>query len=234
MAIELVAGISSWYTDFVFVPLPDLRESARSLCRKALTLTYRTLARMDALEEAFDAGWENPGWSNHGSPSYWWAMWREYPAARAVYTQEILKALVVMDSQSRHHPRRAELREISAVVEKQLSPGFKYTPAVSRQWAGQIEWLGDERLHASHRKYLQYQWPAWYRQYGWDDPPTKETHKIDPEPSYGRKSESKFRVWFPDSRHAFANKQHVIRNSERDRAARASNHVGSPFTGASS
>lgn len=33
-------------------------------------------------------------------------------------------------------------------------------------------WLGDERLHSSHRSNLLRKHPDWYCQFGWDDDPT--------------------------------------------------------------
>ena len=88
-------------------------------------------------------------WPNHPAAK----MWAEYRPALAQYILCCFRELAV---RGRHYPRY--------VYECQLF--LQHNGPIMRP-----PWLGDTRLHSSHRASLLYKDPIWYGKFGWDDPP---------------------------------------------------------------
>jgi hypothetical protein len=231
MAIVQVEGLSSYWQGFgSMLPFPDFRESARSMAYGALRTCARTIETVYELLTAFPDGIPKNlpdadealvaepealativnythGIQRFRKDAIWFALWREYPAAFAAYGCEIHKALA-------EHCKKdagstglmwADYRErCERGLARELRPGFKYTPAIARKWAAQIPWLGDNRLHAAHRKYLMHSLPLWYRQYGWKDPAI--VVRTAPEHAWQRDVLT-YKLWFPDSVVDFATLQ---------------------------
>jgi hypothetical protein len=99
----------------------------------------------------------NGGWSNHPASK----MWQGYYPALALYSIKLLEELT---SRGYHYQKWYDF------FNPFLTDHIKWPP-----------WLGDERLHASHRSNLLRKDPEYYGQFGWDEPdnlpyfwPTKE------------------------------------------------------------
>lgn len=86
------------------------------------------------------------GWKNH--PAY--KMWRDYKPALAMYIWVGLDVLKERGKGYEHH--REELLDY-------LVFPIVYPP-----------WIGDERVHASHRSNLLRKDPVWYGQFQWKEP----------------------------------------------------------------
>jgi hypothetical protein len=88
------------------------------------------------------------GWPNHPACK----MWKGYEVALAEYCLACLRELA---SRNRHYPEHiAYFTQIRASGELILPP-----------------WLGDERLHSSHRSALLFKKPEWYAKFGWGEKP---------------------------------------------------------------
>jgi hypothetical protein len=96
------------------------------------------------------------GWPNHPAAK----MWKGYEWQLCVYMHDCLLQLKVRGYYYPHH--------IAWVREKAVEFEITNPPA----------WLGDERLHSSHRAVLLAKDPTWYGQFGWKEAPaTKEKGK---------------------------------------------------------
>jgi hypothetical protein len=102
-------------------------------------------------------------------PTYGWqyhpciAMWRPYPAALVVYGCACYR-----EYQARYHSgqRGGSLTHASG---ERLVTLFLSLDANSYV---EPSWLGDERLHSSHRACLLAKNYTWYSQFGWTETPT--------------------------------------------------------------
>lgn len=83
------------------------------------------------------------GWSNHPATK----MWKGYTQALKLYHDTIIKEWV-----DRGYENNMELYDVKSPIE--------FPP-----------WLGDERLHRSHRSNLLRKDPEYYGRYGWKVPP---------------------------------------------------------------
>lgn len=91
------------------------------------------------------------GWSNHPASK----MWRGYEFQLALYC---VAGLVELELRGRSYPKWEKYFDQLAVS----------LPYCSPPW-----WLGDERLHSSHRANLLRKDPEWYGQFGWTEEPAE-------------------------------------------------------------
>jgi hypothetical protein len=88
-------------------------------------------------------------------------MWRGHESGLTTYTDYVLREMVL-----RGYP--------SEVPSPRTPEGIKLLDIPS-EWgtkeASLPEWIGVERIHASHRSILLRKDPAWYAQFSWDDAP---------------------------------------------------------------
>jgi hypothetical protein len=75
-------------------------------------------------------------------------MWQGYQSALASYSLELLRELT---RRGRHYPHHYEFFE-QFIADDTMPP-----------------WLGDERLHSSHRAALLWKDPVHYEQFGWTE-----------------------------------------------------------------
>lgn len=88
------------------------------------------------------------GWPNHPASK----MWKGYGIALAEYCLACLRELT---ARGRNYPTHIEyFTEIRNRGEIVLPP-----------------WVGDDRLHSSHRAALLFKKPEWYGKFGWNESP---------------------------------------------------------------
>lgn len=122
-----------------FLPSPDFDASARMLDRRRLGKQ-----RVEA-------------WMIHDllvNPESRFRSWRAHPAVEMWRGYEDALALYFW-----------------AMVEEWKRRGYRSTISLPRP-RGEVAlppWMGDERLHASHRSNLLRKEPSWYGQYGWNE-----------------------------------------------------------------
>lgn len=92
------------------------------------------------------------GWPNHPASK----MWRGYEQALANYLFHGYLELRRRGKDYTGRPWQIELEEASRGFD------IEYPP-----------WLGDERLHSTHRANLLRKDPVWYGKYGWTEEPTE-------------------------------------------------------------
>lgn len=90
----------------------------------------------------------NGGWQNHPASK----MWRGYEPALATYA---LRCLEELTRRGRHYPHHYEFF-YGHLKDEIIMPS----------------WLGDERIHSSHRSVLLWKNFDWYSQFGWTEQPT--------------------------------------------------------------
>lgn len=157
----------------IYLPYPDFRESARSLSERGLVSSLNALEAVWHMEEKYlqlECDKDGPkmlapalGWSLTRL-KYSWAQWRNFPAAMAMYGYELQAA----HGQGRHQKTATKrLATWRTRVDAKMQGGTKWSVALGRKWKNQIDWLGEPRLHGSHRAVLLRKQPSWYRQYGW-------------------------------------------------------------------
>ena len=124
-----------------FLPVPDFRESAR-------LLDWRRLGKQRV-----------EAWMLHDiltNPESRWRSWLSHPVVPMWRGHEDALALYFW-----------------SMVEEWKRRGYRSTIELPRP-SGTIElppWLGDERLHASHRSKLLQKAPEWYGRFGWSEEP---------------------------------------------------------------
>lgn len=124
-----------------FLPLPDFAASARVLDRQRLGKQ-----RVEA-------------WMLHDilvNPDSRWWRWRPHPVVRMWRGHEEALAAYFW-----------------TMVEEWTRRGYRSTIVLPRPVApvAMPPWLGDERLHASHRSNLLRKLPEWYGRFGWREGP---------------------------------------------------------------
>ena len=124
-----------------FLPVPDFGESARLLDWRRLGKQRVEAWMLFDILSNPDSRWT--GWRSHPAV----AMWRGYEDALSLY--------------------------FWSMVEEWKRRGYRSTIELPRP-SGDVElppWLGDERLHTSHRSKLLQKAPEWYGQFGWTEEP---------------------------------------------------------------
>jgi hypothetical protein len=124
-----------------FLPLPDFAASARVLDWRRLGKQRVEAWMLHDLLTNPETRWR--GWRHHPVVG----MWRGYEDALARYFWTMVGEW-----------RRRGYRSVITLPEPS---GRILLPS----------WLGDERLHASHRSNLLRKAPEWYGQFGWTEPP---------------------------------------------------------------
>lgn len=87
------------------------------------------------------------GWPHHPAAR----MWRGYWPALARYA---LAGLEVLLERGRDYPHHRE-----------------FFARIAEEPGGMPPWLGDERVHSSHRAVLLWKKPEWYGRFGWTEAP---------------------------------------------------------------
>ena len=90
----------------------------------------------------------NGGWPNHPASK----MWQGYDSALARYAIELLKELELRSGQYYGD----HIAYYNVFIDNDAMP----------------PWLGDERVHASHRAALLYKRRSWYSQFNWTEEPS--------------------------------------------------------------
>lgn len=127
-----------------FLPYPDFDRCAAALDRQRLGKQ-----RVEVLQILRALAGETTGWRNHPATR----MWRGHERALALY------GVIVCEEWLQRGYRDTCTARIVALSER--------FPATGRP-----AWLGDARLHTSHRANLLRKDPAHYGQFGWTEDPT--------------------------------------------------------------
>jgi len=126
-----------------FMPYSSFVRSAKCLDDKRLGKQ-----RVEAYQILRTLLGETAGWANHPAVR----MWSGYERSLLAYGSIVCMVWRSRDFRDTVLDRLCELAPLSALDD--LPP-----------------WLGDERLHASHRSNLLRKDPEWYGQYGWKESP---------------------------------------------------------------
>lgn len=132
-----------------FLPHPDYEASARALDRQRLGKQRSEAWQILRALDAADAG-ERSGWASHPMVR----AWRGHRRALTLY------GLAICREWRRRGYRDTMLPRFEAALTDSGGPD---TPP----------WLGDERLHTSHRAALLFKDPDWYGQFGWTEAPAR-------------------------------------------------------------
>jgi len=124
-----------------FMPSPEFAASARALDRMRLGKQ-----RVEAWQIIQALTRPDYGWKNHPATK----MWRGHVPALATYGMAICDEWLARGYAD-------SLREKFAALADPAAP----PPA----------WVGDERVHASHRSKLLEKLPEWYGRHGWTEAP---------------------------------------------------------------
>ena len=129
-----------------FLPYPDFRESAKCLDYKRLG--KQRLEARQILEHLING---NGPWWNHPAIKQWFGFERTLASYGIAICEEWIHRGYV-DNQ------------IKLLITLQM----KIEPAktILSPW-----WMGDERLHSSHRSNLLRKNPEWYGKFGWKESP---------------------------------------------------------------
>lgn len=134
-----------------FLPYPDFAKCAKVLDNK------RIGKQIIECQQIFKAITDPTyGWQNHPAVDMW----------RGGFEVSLFDYAHAMDeewSARRGKSHGAWLNLIKYVDE--------YNPTIFRGALFHPEWLGDERLHSSHRSNLLRKDPEWYGQFGWTESP---------------------------------------------------------------
>jgi hypothetical protein len=134
-----------------FLPYPDFQKSAAVLDDKRLNNQINeTTVILRTLLGSYRVG---KGWPNHPVTK----MWRGYEGCLATYQEACCGEYARRNSQ--HHTGWYTLQGLEDVYEHLRMPGDAPT------------WLGDDRVHRSHRSNLLRKLPEHYGQFGWVEPP---------------------------------------------------------------
>lgn len=126
-----------------FLPYPDFKKSADCLDNSRLN---RQIMEAKIMYDIIIENRTSGGWINHPATR----MWRGYPEALALYINTCL------DEWKINRKKNHSYEKIPIVDEKNV----KMPP-----------WLGDERLHSSHRSNLLRKDPFYYESFGWIEGP---------------------------------------------------------------
>jgi hypothetical protein len=120
-----------------FLPVPDFHESARLLDRRRLGKQRVEAWMIHDILTNPDSRWKS--WLRHPVVP----MWRGYEDALSLYFWAMVEEW--------------KRRGYRSTIELPVPPGEVELPP----------WLGDERLHGSHRSRLLQKEPEWYGRFGW-------------------------------------------------------------------
>jgi Pyrimidine dimer DNA glycosylase len=123
-----------------FLPYPSFHEIARVLDVKRLG--KQRVEGLQILNIITTPDYVG-GWMNHPTVK----MWRGFPSALQLYVN-----VMIAEWERRGYRNTMRYYELDEA-------------AIVYPW-----WLGDDRLHASHKSNLLRKYPAYYRQFGWDVP----------------------------------------------------------------
>lgn len=124
-----------------FLPYPSFAVSAQVLDRKRC---WKQVLEAWQILQTLLGTYERGGWKHHPCTK----MWRGYEAALAVYYNVFLEESVLT-----HHINVVKMLPVELKNEVVTLPS----------------WLGDERLHASHRSNLIRKNEDFYGQFGWTE-----------------------------------------------------------------
>lgn len=131
-----------------FLPYPSFIESAKALdWRRLGKQRVETKQILEALQRGGGA------WYNHPATQ----MWKGHEPMLCLYGMEICTEWI----------RRGYKDTLYRYFDFQLS-GYEILLDQGP------EWLGDQRIHSSHRGRLLAKDPIWYSQWGWDDQPVEK------------------------------------------------------------
>lgn len=130
-----------------FLPYPNFTVSAMHLDRARLGKQ-----RVEALQISRSLHGITNGWSNHPAVR----MWRGFERALDLYRDVMIREWIRRGYQNNMVIVFEDLSDLSSVT--------------------MPTWLGDERLHSSHRSRLLLKDPDWYNQWGWTEEPGAEYH----------------------------------------------------------
>lgn len=125
-----------------FLPLVGFTESARVLDRQRLGKQ-----RIEVLQVLRVLRGETRGWTSHPAVK----MWRGAEGALAIY------GLAICDEWIARGYMDGCLEKIARLGAGAIAP--------------RPPWLGNSRLHSSHRAALLWKNPGWYKHYGWQELP---------------------------------------------------------------
>lgn len=133
----------------VFLPYPSLCESVS--CLDPSRLGNQIYREAKTLIQG--------GWPNHPASK----MWANFKPALALYS---LYGLEELSRRGRHYPHHVEffknyIPQYAAGIDLQEIYDTITLPS----------WLGDDRLHSSHRAALLYKDEVWYSRYNWQEKP---------------------------------------------------------------
>lgn len=124
-----------------FLPYPDFYQSAACLDRQRLGKQ-----RVEGYQILRTLLGISSGWANHPATR----MWRGYEHVLRAYTDACIDEWLARGY-------------VNNIVLPTIPPEYPYQ--------GKPPWLGDDRLHSSHRSNLLRKQPSHYNQFGWTDDP---------------------------------------------------------------
>ena len=134
-----------------FLPYANFQMSAKVLDRQRLGKQ-----RVECLQLLNAITGNSTGWVNHPCTK----MWRDNPEALVQYS-----TVTCVEWRSRGYKDTC----LEKIIE--LANVNNWTPNLEFSYP---EWLGDERVHASHRSNLLRKLPEHYDQFGWTEPSNLE------------------------------------------------------------
>lgn len=135
-----------------FLPFADYAESARCLdkkrCWKQVVETKQILLALANKHAGIKSGWQN-----HPAVRMWEGHDTELCKYGIIFAEESLRRGI-------KHKQLPILQALSVSLQG-------YGDAIPT-------WMGDERIHSTHRGRLLFKNPAWYGQFGWTDAPRSD------------------------------------------------------------
>jgi hypothetical protein len=147
-----------------FLPYPNMAMSVHVLDDKRLG--KQRVECMQILRALLDPE-GSPGWVNHPATK----MWRGYERALGFYMTLAIREWI---RRGYNNTMNAQYGLKDGTKEPQWIPWilpndfFQQGPIVNPPW------MGDERLHSSHRAVLLHKDPDWYAQWGWTEQPAEK------------------------------------------------------------
>ena len=126
-----------------FLPYPDFKKSAACLDNQRLN---KQIIEAKIIYDIISENRKSGGWVNHPATT----MWRGYPEALALYINACLDEWKI--SRKRNH-------------------SYEKIPIADEKNVKMPPWIGDERVHSSHRSNLLRKDAFYYEQFGWTEGP---------------------------------------------------------------
>lgn len=154
-----------------FIPFSDLDQSAQVLDRQRLgKQRVETMQLVSAILGIKPDGSPktNKAWSNHPAA----LMWKENPLGLLVYQNAITK-----EWKSRGYKDTCWVKTKTLFAYLDMLPedvDVNSTDFLSEEQINAIampKWIGDEKVHASHRAALLFKAPELYLRFGWNETP---------------------------------------------------------------